>query len=109
MGDAMIPIRRRFALALATVAVAAGVVMDAQEVFRATTDMVYLNVTATSAGRRVGGLQQDQFEVFEDGRSQQIAVFSPDPQPIALSILLDTSMSMDNKMGIAADAAAGFV
>lgn len=105
----MIPIRRRFALALATVAVAAGVVMDAQEVFRATTDMVYLNVTATSAGRRVGGLQQDQFEVFEDGRSQQIAVFSPDPQPIALSILLDTSMSMDNKMGIAADAAAGFV
>jgi len=81
----------------------------AQQVFRASTDMVFLSVTATAAGRRVGGLGRDQFTVLEDGRPQEIAVFSRDPQPIALSILLDTSMSMDSKMGIAADAAVGFV
>lgn len=100
--------RRGFVLALGLL-VPAGITAAAQDVFRATTDMVFLSVTAMAGGHRVGGLQRDQFTVFEDGRSQDIAVFSADPQPIALSILLDTSMSMDTKMGIAADAAVGFV
>lgn len=90
-------------------ALAAGASTDAQQVFRADTDMVLLSVTATAGGRRVGGLERDQFTILEDGRPQEIAVFSRDPQPIALSILLDTSMSMDTKMGIAADAAVGFI
>lgn len=98
----------RFATVAFAAVLLAGAAVGAQ-VFRASTDMVFLSVTTTAGGRRVGGLEQAQFTVFEDGRSQDIAVFSPDPQPIALSILLDTSMSMDTKMGIAADAATGFV
>jgi VWFA-related protein len=102
--------RARGPLGLSLVLVAAAVTaLGAQEVFRASTDMVFLSVTATRGGHRVGGLQREQFSVIEEGRSQEIAVFSADPQPIALSILLDTSMSMDTKMGIAADAAVGFV
>src|SRR5690606_26957480 len=52
---------------------------------------------------------ETSFAVFEDGRRQDIEVFSRDPQPIALSLLIDASTSMENRMSLAADAAVGFV
>jgi Ca-activated chloride channel family protein len=81
----------------------------AQQVFRTTTDMVFLSVTATRGNQIVPGLTAADFLVFEDGRPQEVAVFSPDPQPIALSLLVDASMSMETKLGLASDAAVGFV
>jgi Ca-activated chloride channel family protein len=84
--------------------------LAARQVFRAGTDVVLLNVTVTDgAGRLVGGLARDEFQVFEDGVLQEVSNFSRDSQPIALSLLLDTSMSMDKKLAIAQQAAAGFV
>src|SRR5690606_41314259 len=71
--------------------------------------MVFLSVTATRGEQIVGGLEAPDFAVFEDGRPQRIEVFSRDPQPIALSLLIDASMSMESKLGLAADAAVGFV
>lgn len=103
------PVTRRIAAVTLAAGLAAGAPAGAQQVFRASTDMVFLSVTATAGGHRIDGLRQEQFTVFEDGQSQEISVFSHDPQPIALSILLDTSMSMDSRIGIAADAAVGFV
>lgn len=82
---------------------------SAQEVFRASTDMVFLSVTATRGNTAVTGLEETSFAVFEDGRRQDIEVFSRDPQPIALSLLIDASTSMENRMSLAADAAVGFV
>ncbi len=105
------PAARRLAAATATAAglvVAAGY-LSAQQVFRTTTDMVFLSVTATRGEQIVGGLEAPDFAVFEDGRPQRIEVFSRDPQPIALSLLIDASMSMESKLGLAADAAVGFV
>jgi Ca-activated chloride channel family protein len=100
---------RRFVagLALACAVFAPG--LAAQQVFRTTTDMVFLSVTATRGNVIVGGLNQEDFSVIEDGRPQTIEVFSRDPQPIALSLLLDASMSMESKMGLAVDGAVGFV
>jgi len=88
---------------------AAAAVVSAQDVFRASTDMVFLSVTATRGNEAMTGLRETDFTVFEDGRPQDVQVFSRDPQPIALSLLIDASTSMENKLGMAADAAAGFV
>jgi Ca-activated chloride channel family protein len=91
------------ALSVATLAAAP------PQVFRAATDVVLLDVTVTDrADHFVGGLDQSAFQVFEDGAVQPIKVFSRDPQPIALSLLLDTSTSMEPRIGIAQTAAIGF-
>jgi Ca-activated chloride channel family protein len=95
-------------------AVAFGAVLAAPlagaQVFRGGTDLVFLSVTATNgAGQLVGDLTQGDFEVFEDGVRQEITNFARDPQPIALSLVLDSSMSMERKLPVAQEAAVGFV
>jgi Ca-activated chloride channel family protein len=80
------------------------------QVFRGGTDVVSLSVTVTdAAGHFVTGLDRPDFQVFEDGALQDISNFARDPQPIALSILLDTSASMEKKIAVAQEAAVGFV
>lgn len=81
----------------------------AQQVIRSGVDLVSLNVTVTSGESFVSGLKQDKFQVFEDGAAQEISFFSADRQPIALSILIDSSTSMDQKLTVAQEAAIGFV
>jgi Ca-activated chloride channel family protein len=97
-------------VALAVAALAASPVLAQQQIFRGGTDVVSLNITVTdNASHLVGGLPKDVFQVFEDGVLQDISFFSGDPQPIALSFLLDSSESMDTKLGVAQQAALGFV
>ncbi len=80
------------------------------QVFRGGADVVLLNVTVTDGeGHLVSHLDKTDFQVFEDGVLQEIGNFSRDPQPIALSILLDTSTSMERKLPIAQEAAVGFI
>ena len=88
---------------------ALGAAPAAQQIFRASTDMVLLSVTASRSGAPAGGLDRSQFVVFEDGRVQEIEVFARDAQPVALSLLLDSSISMETKMPVASEAAVGFV
>ncbi len=97
-------------LAAATAAlIGLAAVPQGQEVFRAGTDTVLLSVTA-SDGRThpVSGLDEGDFRVLEDGVPQAISLFARDPQPIALSILIDSSTSMEDKLRVAEDAAIGF-
>jgi Ca-activated chloride channel family protein len=99
---------RRVLPALALAAVLGGTVA-ARQVFKAGTDLVLLNVTvADAAGHLVTGLTQEDFQVYEDGVLQTVTNFSRDPLPIALSIALDTSTSMERKLPVAQEAAAGF-
>ena len=88
---------------------AIGAAPAAQQVFRASTDMVLLNVTVTRSGQPAGGLDRSEFVVFEDGRVQEIEIFAREAQPVALSFLLDASVSMETKMQVASEAAVGFV
>ena len=91
-------------------AIVLGTAALAAQVFRGGADVVLLNVTVTDGeGHFVSHLDKTDFQVFEDGVRQEIGNFSRDPQPIALSILLDTSTSMERKLPIAQEAAAGFV
>lgn len=85
----------------------------AQQVFRATTDVVTLPVTVTARGDTlVRGLLRDQFEVLEDGRAQALTYFAsgatPDV-PLHLGLLLDTSGSMQRDLPSAAAAAIKFI
>lgn len=80
----------------------------AAQVFRVGTDVVSLNVTVTEGEVLIPGLEQSRFSVYEDGVQQNISYFSRTPQPIALSLLIDTSTSMDQKLPVAQEAAIGF-
>jgi Ca-activated chloride channel homolog len=76
---------------------------------RSGVELVSLNVTvADGGGKYVTDLNQDDFEVYEDGAKQKLTFFSKTQQPISLALLLDTSASMDERMGIAQEAAIGF-
>ena len=77
--------------------------------FRAGVELVSLNVTVTDGTKYITGLDQDDFEVFEDGAKQDITFFSQAQQPIALAVLLDTSNSMEDRLATAQEAAIGFV
>ncbi len=77
--------------------------------FRAGIELVSLNVTATDAtSHYVTDLGQDDFNVFEDGVKQEVTFFNKTNLPIALSLLLDTSASMEAKLQTAQEAAVGF-
>jgi Ca-activated chloride channel homolog len=95
-------------VAACTVGLAAGP-LAAPQVFRSGVDTVLLSVTVTDPRNRpLVNLDRGDFQVFEDGVPQEIAVFAREPQPIALSLLLDSSTSMDEKIEVAREAAIGF-
>ena len=82
---------------------------DAPPAFRAGVDVVSLNVTVIDGeGRFVTELEREKFQIFEDGVLQEITFFSGSRLPIALSLLIDTSASMDKRMRTAQEAAIGF-
>jgi Ca-activated chloride channel family protein len=79
-----------------------------QPAFRAGIELVSLNITVSDGSHYVTDLQQDEFSVFEDGVKQEVTFFNKTNLPIALSLLLDTSASMESKLQTAQDAAVGF-
>lgn len=80
-----------------------------QPSFRAGVELVSLNVIVTeSGGKYVTDLNQEDFNVFEDGVKQDVTFFTKTNLPIALALLLDTSASMDVKLSTAQEAAIGF-
>jgi VWFA-related protein len=78
--------------------------------FRAGVELVSLNVTVTDpANHFVADLGQGDFSVFEDGVKQEITFFNRKVEPVALSLLLDTSASMEDKLPTLQSAAVNFV
>ena len=82
----------------------------AQGTFRAGVDVVSLNVTAVDASNHyITDLEEKNFSVFEDGVKQELSFFTRKQQPIALSLLLDSSASMEDKLPTLQTAASNFV
>jgi Ca-activated chloride channel homolog len=78
--------------------------------FRVGIDIVSLNVTVTDGSSHyVTDLAQQDFTVFEDGIKQDVTFFSRRSQPIALSLLLDSSASMEDKLPTLQGAASNFI
>ncbi len=106
--------KRRVVVALVVCAVAAlggaAVAQQDRPAFRAGIDIVSLNVTVTDgASHYVTDLEQQEFAIFEDGVRQDVTFFSRRQQPIALSLLLDSSASMEDKLPTLQGAASNFI
>ena len=83
--------------------------LEKPQIFRAGIELVSLNVTVVdSQGRYITDLDQSDFSVFEDGSKQELSFFNRTNLPIALSLLIDSSASMEQRMEHAQEAAVGF-
>ncbi len=72
-------------------------------------DLVTVPVTITDAmNRPVTGLDENNFQLFENRKLQQIKTFSSEDAPISVGIILDSSHSMANKIERAREAVRQF-
>jgi VWFA-related protein len=81
-------------------------VVAQQPVFRGGGDAVRVFVTVTDGdGRLVTSLDQNDFEVRDEGKPQPITLFDDTPQPIRLIVMLDVSGSMEGNLPLLRNAA----
>jgi VWFA-related protein len=78
--------------------------------FRTGTDTVSVYASVVDrGGRLVADLTKDDFEVYDDGKRQDITLFANDAQPITMVVMLDRSGSMVGNFGLVRDAAVQLV
>ncbi|HEX8187865.1 MAG TPA: VWA domain-containing protein [Pyrinomonadaceae bacterium] len=89
---------------------AAGEEVDDADVVRIETQLVSVPAVVTDrAGRPLTGLKAADFQVFEDGRPQKIANFSTTEAPFEVALMLDTSGSTREDVGLIRAAARAFI
>ena len=75
-------------------------------IFGSEVEVVNLNLSVTEPGERfVTDLKEDEIAVFEDGVPQKLCLFTRERLPLSLSILIDSSASMNPNLGVARSAA----
>lgn len=85
-------------------------VLDDSEVIRVETSLVTIPVSVLDRdGRFISGLQQSDFQIFEDGVQQKIEYFAPVEQPFTVVLLIDVSPSTAFRIDEIQDAAITFV
>lgn len=62
-----------------------------------------------TSGRLVPNLTRDDFEIFDEGKPADITVFSKDPQPITVAVMLDMSGSMVSRFLLARNGMLRFI
>jgi Ca-activated chloride channel homolog len=78
--------------------------------FRTGTETVAIYATVLDrAGEMVLNLSRDDFEVYDDGRKQNLTQFIDGLQPITATVLIDTSASMTLNLELAQTAAEQFL
>jgi Ca-activated chloride channel homolog len=83
---------------------------SAPSVLHSRVDLVSLSVSVTDrANHYVADLEQQDFTVFEEGTPQSVTYFRKTEAPLVLTLLLDSSSSMQLKLATAQRAAIGFV
>ncbi len=97
--------------ALLALALAAGLPAAAQQpTFRSSTQVVSLFATVLDGQNRlVPDLTQDDFQVLDNDKPQQITVFQSENQPITVVVMLDTSGSMTASIQLLKQAAEQFI
>jgi len=80
------------------------------ETLKIDTNLVTVPVIATTVeGNYIPDLRQEEFSVSEDGARQQVAFFATVSAPFHVVLLLDTSASTQEKLGLMQQAAVVFV
>jgi len=86
------------------------VVAAQQPTFRSSTQIVSLFATVTDGQNRlVPDLTQDDFQVYDNDKLQQLVVFESQNQPITVVVMLDTSASMTGSIKLLKTAAEEFI
>ena len=79
---------------------------DQGSTLRVNVNLVLLDATVkTKAGRIMGDLKKDDFEVREDGVPQKLEIFGRDELPLEVALVLDLSDSIGPFMGPLREAA----
>ena len=79
-------------------------------VFTAESSLVVLHVTVKDKQNHyVGGLSKDAFEVFENDKPQEVALFTAEDAPVTVGLLIDNSGSMHSNRELVLAAATAFV
>jgi VWFA-related protein len=106
------PVIRRFLLLLllSTAAVARPSGQAQPPTFSAANRTVAIYATVTNAvGRLVTDLERDRFDVFDNGKKQELTLFANEIQPITIVMLLDRSGSMRENFELVEQAGEAFV
>jgi Ca-activated chloride channel homolog len=78
--------------------------------FGAGIEIINLNLSVTDGRNRyITDLDQKDFAIFEDGIRQELSLFTHENLPISMSILIDTSASMQEKLPQARAAGSRFI
>ena len=84
--------------------------VDEGDIVRVETQLVSVPAVVTDRnGHPVTGLLLDNFAVFEDGQPQRLTNFATTETPFEIALLLDTSGSTRDDLGLIRDAAKAFV
>lgn len=80
------------------------------DIVRVETQLVSVPAVVTDRnGRPLTGLRLDNFAVFEDGKPQRVTNFATTETPFEIALLLDTSGSTREDLGLIRDAANSFI
>jgi Ca-activated chloride channel family protein len=103
--------RARSKRCLAPLLCAAGLCAQQAPVFRADVNMVRVVATVKNqAGELVGALEKGDFDVFDNGARQEVAVFERRTElPLSIALLVDTSGSTNKELLYETDSAARFL
>lgn len=83
---------------------------DAVQGIKIEVEMVSLPVVVTTRdGKRIKDLERENFQVFEDGKLQQIAAFAATEEPIDVALALDCSGSTEMRLARIQNEAIRFV
>ena len=89
---------------------AAGEEVDEGDIVRVETQLVSVPAVVTDGnGRPLTGLRLENFTVFEDGKTQRLTNFATTETPFEIALLLDTSGSTRDDLGLIRDAAHAFI
>ena len=93
------------------VAILAGITVSAQQgVFRSGTRLVSIFATVVDAQKRlVPDLTKTDFEILDNDKPQEIQLFVNEVQPITVVVMLDTSASMTENLGLLENASEQFL
>ena len=97
--------------ALVALALSVGIPTAAQQpTFRSSTQVVSLFATVLDGQNRlVPDLTQDDFQILDNDKPQQLTVFQSETQPITVVVMLDTSGSMTGSIQLLKAAAEQFI
>jgi len=97
-------------LAIVLVGAALGSGVLAEQTFKSGARTVAIYATVIDdKGRLVTNLAKENFTVYDNGKPQPVALFANDPLPITMTVMIDTSGSMQPNIGLVRNATMALV